>query len=122
MATTEIIPQRGLKFLLNIAEEIIKVDDELPIRHLAVLLLVAKQPGSNFSELVEALGAPTSVVSRIMRKMSGSSGYATGHIPNLGLIKVVGDAVDGRVRRAYLSEKGERFVRRLATIVEGDEQ
>lgn len=90
-------------------EEFRKIDPELPMQVALILLLVARKPGTNLKELVQASGLGKSSVSRNIAALSKERGK--------GLLTYSEDLMDRRNKVCKLTPEGERVVRSLMHYV-----
>lgn len=104
----------GLGNLLAAVEYLRTVHREMPAQQVAMLLLVAQQPGITMPELGEKLDMPQGSVSRNVASLSKFQG-----LNKPGDDLVVADELpeDRRVKTVTLTRKGERVVAKLAEIL-----
>ncbi|MEG3764910.1 hypothetical protein [Alteromonas sp. 14N.309.X.WAT.G.H12] len=95
---------------LNIASLLRKYHPDFPPNGFAVFLQIASNEGLSSTGLVERLGIPKATISRNLRMLGDR---VSPHKDGLGLIKLEHDENDYRVRRAYLTDKGKRFLERV---------
>lgn len=91
-------------------EEFRKIDPELPMHTALILLLIARKPGVNLKELVQATGLGKSAVSRNVALLSKEYGK--------GLITYKEDLQDRRNKVINLTNDGERMVRSLLLYID----
>ncbi|WP_043879569.1 MarR family winged helix-turn-helix transcriptional regulator [Azorhizobium caulinodans] len=101
--------QSSLTKAILFVEEFRKIDPELPMQVALILLLVARKPGTNLKELVQATGLGKSSVSRNIAALSKEHGK--------GLITYSEDLLDRRNKVCRLTPEGERVVRSLLHYV-----
>lgn len=97
------------------AEELRKLDPELPVQHAAAFLMVAREEGITQVQAAERLGISKSAIQRAFDKLSdkGSLGKE-----GFGLIEIREGVEDKRNREAYLTAKGKRFLNSIVHLME----
>jgi DNA-binding MarR family transcriptional regulator len=102
--------QKQLKRILRLVPLLQTHHSDFPPNGLQIFTLVAMNEGISSTELVEKLDAPKATVSRNLR-MLGDRMSPTKN--GMGLVSLRHDPKDYRVRRAYITEKGQTFLDEL---------
>lgn len=93
-------------------------------KHMALLLRVAEHPGLTLSELSEGM-PPYSLASiaKLIHEMTHQSWRkdkkdvsGLRRLPGFGLVRLQADPRDHRIKRVFLSEKGERLIHDLLQV------
>lgn len=93
-------------------------------KHIVLLLKIAQRPGLTVSELSQDM-PPYSLASiaKLIHEMSPQSWRRDGNdhsgkrrLPGFGLVRLQSDPRDHRVRRVYLSPKGESLIQDIIHI------
>jgi len=92
-------------------EEFRTLDETMPIQMAHILMLIADKPGISLSHLTKLTGLGKSSVARHVAALSKQFGK--------GLVDYSEDPMDRRNKVATLTPQGERFVRKIAHLVEG---
>lgn len=103
----------ALLTLLRKMEHVRAVDPEMPAQTLCSLLLISSKPGRMISEISKELGI---AVSSATRNVFSLAKWKTPGTPGLDLVRAEEDEQDRRIKRLYLTAKGERFVQQLTEI------
>lgn len=112
MATAE----KGLRTFLDVLEVIRRdVDDIIPAQQIAVLLVIALEPGQSQREVGEKVGLSQSSVSRNIDALSQQHRQGK---PGHNLVVRRPDPMERRRQNLYLSAKGERLVKRITDLIE----
>jgi DNA-binding MarR family transcriptional regulator len=98
--------------LIECIEEFRKIDPEMPIQRIEVFLTVARSEGITYYEVSERVDLALSSVNRNIRDLGdmnrkGQRGY--------GLIETRPDPVQTKRKACWLTPKGRRVVRSLAS-------
>lgn len=101
---------RAILFL----EELRKLDAELPAQIAAALLYIAQNEGITQQDCAAKLGASKSSIQRIFDRLSDKGGSGT---PGHRLIEVRVGEHDARLRQAFLTAQGRRFVQSLTHLM-----
>ena len=109
---TSILNQEANNRLINITKILVGSEMNLTSQQLHIFLLVCSNQGLSSKELEEKTGFHKATTSRILRVLSERDGQREGHC----LINLVHDEKDYRVRRAYLTDKGELLALRLQAV------
>lgn len=104
-------PSSSLSRAILFLEEFRKIDPEMPMHTALLLLLIAREPGTNLKNLARLTGLGKSAVSRNMALLSQNHGR--------GLIDYREDPTDRRNKMVFLTPEGERIVRTLTHFMEG---
>jgi len=93
-----------------------RVNKEMPGQHIALLLMVAENPGITMPELVQALGMPQGTVSRNVKVLSNYVEYEEGVARRKGrnLLRTQPDHENRQVLAVFLTGRGEALVEELA--------
>jgi DNA-binding MarR family transcriptional regulator len=107
-----VLPREALSkidALLRLTRLVTEATDnpDLPVSHLRMLLLVARQPGLTVGEYVRESGLSLSGVSRALVQMSEVRRQAD---RGPGLVKVTVNAYNRRQKNVTLTEKGQRLL------------
>lgn len=99
---------------LNVFRE--EIDTAIPATYMAAFLLVALKPGKGASDYGRELGLAQAVTSRILleigkKSRTGKEGY--------GLVDSDQDPIDLRLRRNYLTPKGEALFKKIMVATSG---
>lgn len=89
---------------------------DLRLKQLQMLLIVAEHEGLIVSELAALSGETDSNVSRSIRAMT-SPGDPGSLRPAFGLVELMANQTDKRVRHVVLTEKGRRLHESLGRII-----
>ncbi len=103
--------------LLSVFLHLRAVENTLNANDLAVLYLVAETPGATLDDLWRRLDrdvAP-STISRVVSRLSNKSneGSVLGH----GFIQLEIDGADARLRRLYLTVRGQKLLKEIADLL-----
>jgi DNA-binding MarR family transcriptional regulator len=90
------------------------LERDMAVSTLQGLMFAADHTGCTTGELWSALGVTSGTGTRVVSRLSDWEGY---EIPGLGLLTSEPDARDRRIRRLYLTPKGQRVVKELIKII-----
>jgi DNA-binding MarR family transcriptional regulator len=91
------------------------LNPEMPAQSALTLLLVAQSPGIAIGELQQRLNVASSTMSRNISIMSEHRGKGEA---GLGLIETREDVMDRRIKRVWLTARGENVLNRISTLFE----
>jgi DNA-binding MarR family transcriptional regulator len=90
----------------GVAEVLVEIGSPLQPGGLPLMVAIEQGGGLTVAQLVEALGATQPAVSRSLAALQRS-----------GLVELVGDAKDARIRRPSLTSKARRQLERVRTML-----
>lgn len=90
---------------------------DLGLIDVCILMLVAERPGISVSEIESRLGVVKLTVSRALRAFAGAE-FQNALPPALGLIELRRSSPNGRSLTAWLTGRGQQFVRELNAHIE----
>jgi len=101
-----------------------RVNKEMPSQHIALLLMVAENPGITMPELVQALGMPQGTVSRNVKVLSNYVEYEEGVARRKGrnLLRTQPDHENRQILAVFLTGRGEALVEELAKTLSPAEE
>lgn len=102
--------QSNLVRLLRVMEEFRQLEPDLPSQVIHAFLAAALTPGLSIRDLQDRLGMSSASASRSFSFLSDQHRLGK---EGLGLIRYEGDAQNGRIKRVFLTTKGQRLVERL---------
>lgn len=106
--------ERQARLVFNVARilgALRELHDDMTVLQAQALFHVAHNPGITQRELIKLIGSATSTASRTIGLLSEFGSRGT---PGLHLIRMEVNLQDRRERNCYLTDKGERLMRRLA--------
>lgn len=109
---------KHLQALRSAMSELRRLDPDMKLTEVELLLMVAVKGEVGFKEIEESLDLPQQTASRYLamlssRKVKGQEG--------LGLVDRFEDPEDPRKKVVRLSHKGKRLMARINAILEGNE-
>jgi DNA-binding MarR family transcriptional regulator len=96
--------------LLSLVTKIRGVSSEMPAQTLHTFLLVAQSPGISMQDLNAKLELSSSATSRNVSSLSFQKQY---EVVGLGLVEALEDPKDRRIKRVWLTPKGQAFAKSL---------
>ncbi len=98
-----------------------RINKDMPIQHVALLLAVAENPGITMTELMRILGMPQGTLSRNVRILSRyvERKKGTAVLRGYDLLRTEPDRYGRRGLAVYLTEDGAELVRELAMTLRG---
>jgi len=99
-----------------------RVNRDLPIQHVVLLLTVARHPGITMPELVQTLDMPQGTVSRNVKVLSHSVDWQNGiAVPRgYGLLRTQPSVDNRQMLAVYLTGRGEALVEEVARLFDGE--
>lgn len=98
---------KSLWALINLLQELRRIDPEFPIQYALCLGEIARQEGLSLTELAQRTGIALSTVSRIIGALSASRGRCG------GLVNVKFSPIEARCKELSLTPRGNALLRRL---------
>lgn len=114
IVSREIARHPMLPCLTRVARSCRRLNAELPIQQLAILLEIASNPGISAVELSRLTDMPQASVSRNIHALSLT--HRSGR-PGLGLIDQFADPTDLRRYCLHLTDEGQEYVAHLLSIM-----
>jgi DNA-binding MarR family transcriptional regulator len=112
LSTVELTQLRALDKSLRFARSELTAD--VTAQRLLILLCVYFNQGMSQRELLTKLQSTS--ITALSRNLADLSSWTTRKSEGPGLIELRSDPMNLRVKRVYLTKKGERFVRRWVSI------
>lgn len=97
--------------LIRALESVRQLNPDMTVLQLLVLLYIADNPGCKALKVREAIGIPSSTTSRILATLSD---VGRNDLNGMGLISMEIDSKDRRHRELFLTQLGQRLVKRIA--------
>ncbi len=91
------------------------IDKEFPLQYLQCLIIISLEEGISFSDLSKEAKIGLSTTSRIVHALGDKRQKGTPY----HMVKVIQDPENKRRKMIYLTDKGEKFVNRIAAILNG---
>ena len=104
--------EKGLGTLINLLQEMRRIDPEFPIQYALCLGEIAQHQGQSITELAEQTGISLSTVSRIVAALSGGRGRCA------GLVRVRFSPLEARRKELFLTPRGASLIAHLITGIE----
>jgi DNA-binding MarR family transcriptional regulator len=104
----------NLTKLLRVTEELRKLDPEMPLQQITLLILVALQPGVTMKELSERMGMSQSTMSRNCAALGKTHRIG---VPGKGLITTAEDPYERRRKIVTLTPKGKLVAGSLSELI-----
>ncbi len=102
--------QKELKRGLNLALMLRDYHSDFPPNGLSIFIMIASNEGLSSTEIVEKLDLPKATVSRNLRMLGDR---LSPDKEGMNLVRLEHDKRDYRVRRGYLTERGQDFLQKL---------
>lgn len=94
-----------------------EVDPRMEVTGIQIFLIAALNEGASFQEIKKSSGLTRSSTSRwLLYWGTGSYSHNSIRRAGQGYLKTESDPMDNRVKRVYLTEKGQSLVRQLSAL------